>query len=283
MKREWETPDLEAVVKRLEKVESQNRRLKWAGGLVLVVLCAVVLMGQASPKKRIVEAEQFILRDVDGNMRAFLSLVEDSPSLVLHDKHGNPVVLLGVFQDGSPSLAFFDKQHNPCAVLSVSDGSPSLTLRDKDGKIRAKLSLFDDGSPSLALRDKDGKTRAELSTFGDGLPLLVLYDRHGKSRASLGVREDGTSGIEAEGFILRDTHGRGRVLLGVMKGKWGLYLFDLEEKLRASLLVGEEDRTWVSALSLVADGETRGMFGIVNGRPQLAILDREGKVIFRAP
>ncbi len=58
------TPDWTAVVERLEKLERQNRRMKQAGAVALVLAAAVLLIGQA-PRTRIVEANEFILKDSD--------------------------------------------------------------------------------------------------------------------------------------------------------------------------------------------------------------------------
>ena len=80
-----QTPDLQAVVERLGKVEKQNRRLRSVGIAVLVLVSAVLAIGQTVPKERILlEAEAFILRDKNGNDRAQLGVTEDgSPFLII--------------------------------------------------------------------------------------------------------------------------------------------------------------------------------------------------------
>ena len=69
-----QTPDLTAVVERLETVERQNRRMKRVGLIAIGLVGAVFVMGQAEPKSRVVEAEQFIVRDSRGQKRALLGL-----------------------------------------------------------------------------------------------------------------------------------------------------------------------------------------------------------------
>ena len=50
------------ITEHLEKLERQNRRMKQAGVVALIIAAAVLLMGQASPN-RTVEANEFVLRD----------------------------------------------------------------------------------------------------------------------------------------------------------------------------------------------------------------------------
>lgn len=63
---------VDALTHRLDRLERENRWLKRIGGVVLVGLAAVVLMGQAGPRNRIVEAEKFVLVDKGGKVRAVL-------------------------------------------------------------------------------------------------------------------------------------------------------------------------------------------------------------------
>jgi hypothetical protein len=65
-------------------------------------------------------------------------------------------------------------------LSTAADGSPSLSLSDKDGRTRALLATFPDGSPGLSLYDKDSKLRALLALLRDGSPRLRLFDAKGK-------------------------------------------------------------------------------------------------------
>jgi hypothetical protein len=86
-----QAPELAAVVARLEKVERQNRRLRGAGIAVLMLAVAGLLMGQALPKARIVEAEGFVLKDGAGKVRAELVVDKDGPGLELYGKNGKTI------------------------------------------------------------------------------------------------------------------------------------------------------------------------------------------------
>src|SRR5438094_759723 len=85
------TPDLAAVVARLERVENdnadlkrQNRRLKRAGVGLLLLGVAGLLAGAGQPAKT-VEAEKFVLLDTFGRPRAVLGITKsaDDPSVTL--------------------------------------------------------------------------------------------------------------------------------------------------------------------------------------------------------
>ena len=239
-----QTLDLQTVVERLEKVEAQNRRLKWAGVLVVVVVCAVVLMGQASPKKRVVEAERFILRDAGGNMRAWL----------------------GVDAKNWVGLSLFDKDEKPRVGLTVyADGSADLKLRDAEGTLRAGLEASADGKTNLVLYDVEERGRVGLFVLGDGLGGLSLYDAEGKNRVALGVESDGGPYLS---FF--DAGGKRRIGLNTTSDLPRVALNDADGVLRAVL----------GSTSL----ETIQTGAVTKRAPSsLVLFDKEGKVIFQAP
>ena len=111
-------PTMETLARRLDKVERENRWLKRAGVVALAVIAAVALMGQgirktAPPGKpgKIVGAEQFIVHDARGGVRAELgTLPNGTVRLVLYDR-GNPGetrVILSAGPETSPALSFSD-------------------------------------------------------------------------------------------------------------------------------------------------------------------------------
>jgi len=93
------TSELSGIMSRLEQVEKENRALKFVGTVILLVLGAVLLMAQ-SRTGRTVEAENFVLRDSRGNVRATLGIeLEDRPTLTLRDARGLPLVSLAGGED----------------------------------------------------------------------------------------------------------------------------------------------------------------------------------------
>lgn len=154
-----QTPDLTAVVTRLEKVERQNRRMKVGGIMVLLVAGVGLLMGQAMPKATTVEAEAFVVRDATGKQRAALHLAPDGgATLSLFDPAGIGRAALRVDREGSPDLTLIDQAATNRAVLRVGrNGSPGLALSDAAGKPRATLYVVSDGSGLLQLSNQDEK------------------------------------------------------------------------------------------------------------------------------
>jgi hypothetical protein len=63
----------EELERRLLSVEKQNRRLKQLGAALLVLVTSLIVMGEA-PSKKTVEANEFILPDSNGNVRAKLAV-----------------------------------------------------------------------------------------------------------------------------------------------------------------------------------------------------------------
>ncbi len=84
------------LIQRMERLERGNRRWKLAA-LVLLLSCLVLLLaGFDYPqpflvKARSVEAQNFVLRDSDGQIRARMAISEDGPRLSFFDEQGNVV------------------------------------------------------------------------------------------------------------------------------------------------------------------------------------------------
>ena len=68
--------EVEMLVGRLEKLERQNRGMRQGGSTALVLTAALLLMGQAAPKKtpfpktRTVDANEFVLKNSNGKVGA---------------------------------------------------------------------------------------------------------------------------------------------------------------------------------------------------------------------
>ncbi len=105
-------PILNTLTQRLDRLERENRRLKLVGAILLVALAAVGAMGQVLPKAvpKVVEAEQFIVRDTKGKIRASLDVVSGVPGLDLLDQNEKTRARLAVAAgDGAPNLDLFDR------------------------------------------------------------------------------------------------------------------------------------------------------------------------------
>ena len=87
--------EIQALATRVDRLEVQNRTWKLASTLLGLVIVAVILMGAKSADRvdpaviraRTVEAEDFVLKDADGNVHARLSL---SPDVKVNKLVGEP-------------------------------------------------------------------------------------------------------------------------------------------------------------------------------------------------
>jgi len=150
-------PTMDSLVKRLDLMEHQNRRLKRIGALVLVGITAMVLMGQAKPNKeaKVIEAEEIIIRDKDKQIRVSIS------SLGIHVLNAEEVT--SVFSDGIT----LGTRKLRLMVLSNTSTGPSLSLVDRQGNIRAILGA------SLEMTGTGAVTRRAESS-------LALFDQKGE-------------------------------------------------------------------------------------------------------
>ncbi len=101
------TLTLSAVTERLERLEKQNRRLKYVGAAALVLVSAAIHMGQAAPVPETIEARRFLVIDTKGEPRAALGVTEGGPTLALNDADGKLRAALTV-TEGGPALVLFD-------------------------------------------------------------------------------------------------------------------------------------------------------------------------------
>ena len=144
-----QTSDWQALTGRVDKLEKQNRRLKQAGAVALIIAAAVVLMGQASPP-RTVEANEFVLKDSSGTVRGRFSTYGQNTMLRLFDANGKSRLWLHV-----GGLVLWDNEGKTRAALSMNEEETILDLVGTNGS-GAHLGMDVDG-PGLILSDKDNK------------------------------------------------------------------------------------------------------------------------------
>lgn len=155
-------PTMEALVRRIDRLERETRWWKRATGLGLVLLAAMGVLGQAPGlgTAKTLDAERFNLRDAAGNLRGVLgSSADGATSLLLY---GPP----GVHQAG---------------LAVMPDGSASLFLGNPAGRTVTELTLYRDGTPTLVFRDRAGKTRSLVGASSDGAPFAYFLDAAGNN------------------------------------------------------------------------------------------------------
>jgi hypothetical protein len=150
------TPEssLEALANRVATLELQNRRLKKAGIASLVLIAAVIAMGQVQAS-RTLEANEFALKDGAGKARARLYMFRDrDPTLSLYDTGGVERVRLSQGKD-SVSLTFSNNlpERYGGLQLLLTPESSSLMLAGMKQQSVISLSTL---SPALNIHDSEG-------------------------------------------------------------------------------------------------------------------------------
>jgi hypothetical protein len=133
-------PTLDDLTTRLERLERQGRRWKRTAFVVLLGAVALAVMGQAPPHRlpKSLEAEEFVLRDSRGQVRASLGTAQGSNSTVLqfHGENGKPRTRITVASDGTSSLEVMDTGDHVRLLLGVREnGVPRIWLGNETGKI----------------------------------------------------------------------------------------------------------------------------------------------------
>jgi hypothetical protein len=146
-------PDLQAILERIGNLEAQNRRLRRGSIAIVVLLSTVILMGQAAPSPRVVEAQRFILKDSDGNVRGWMGTIGKGSELSLGNVNAQPMMRLIVSTDAS-DLHFFGSRKSGMN-LGLDSGNPDISMMGAEGNGRAGIAFGKDG-PALTLEDGTG-------------------------------------------------------------------------------------------------------------------------------
>jgi hypothetical protein len=193
-----QTPDWQAVLERLDRLERQNRLWKGLALVLLVSLGAGVLMGGGDPPAPpLLAARKLQLLDGNGKARAELALNRHGqPTLFFYDGNGKERAELGLGKDGGPEFLGFSKGNKNWMRCGVGDDGGFVNLWNAESKrcFRAGpdgVFLY----PRLVLTDEDGKARLIMDTFEDdgvNQPRFALMNAEGTAgRISLVVNQQG--------------------------------------------------------------------------------------------
>jgi hypothetical protein len=214
------------------------RRFAAAALVAAAVATVVALVAIIKPKggASVVEAERFVVRDKNGQVRAELGVEPDgtgvelkllapdgkeradlfasaiSSLFTLYDESGEAGIDMLVTHLVSGFHVDENKSGNRFAV-SVRDNKLEMGLTKRDGG-NLSLAVGDRGAPYLALFDKQHQRIGLAVDEGDGASALTLSDQDGHDRAVLGSTDiegekTGNSERTAESsLVLFDKEGR---------------------------------------------------------------------------
>jgi len=156
--------------RRLMPTNRRRRSARAFGVLALTLVLGSLLHSckgemDTAGNARSIEAERFVLVDKAGRRIAELAPAKDGlPALVFMDEQGRDRIRLALRSADSPVLSFHGPHGQVAASLALAEGSPLLTIHDRQGRRRAVFTTSEDGAPSLSLFDAEGKARAVLGS-----------------------------------------------------------------------------------------------------------------------
>ena len=174
------------MLERLERLERSNRRLKICGLTALAVLAAVGLMGQARPAPQTVEAQEFVVKDAGGVVRARLGASQSGASLNLAHEGGRANLVVSGGRGQGAHLAVSDSAGKVKGLLLLTPETVGLYLSpvDATGPPRSPRVVFEvlsQGTGGFAFYDRNGQTRALLGAVADdGSSVVAVQDAAGK-------------------------------------------------------------------------------------------------------
>jgi hypothetical protein len=143
---------LEPMLKRLGRLERENRRWKLLGLCLIAILGLIVSLGaQSKPAVlEVIAAKKFLLVDDIGNVKAHLGTDAAGVQLALYGPNENRIAFLV----GAAS-AFFELSagENRASIMTGGDVTSAVSLNSADGSAAFAL-----GPPLLVFAGKDEKT-----------------------------------------------------------------------------------------------------------------------------
>jgi hypothetical protein len=177
----------ESLTKRLDSWEREKRHLLAVG--LVVVLASAGLMTHASHlgrRPKVLEAEQFVVRDASGQIRAQLALQKDgTPQLSLYDSQGRDQLVLRGLNDDAATIYLCERGEVRATMSAMSNGSSSVSLIDKDRGTTTGMYVGPDKTTGLTLRND--KSEVQLRVAGDGQAGVRVVDSAGKEAGRLGT------------------------------------------------------------------------------------------------
>lgn len=176
-----------ALLHRVDALETDNRKLRRHGRVLMVVTAVLLGLGIALVMTAarhgmpgfvpdVVEAREFLLRDSNGRVRgAWGSDDAGAIRLVLQSERSGSNIKLSLLQDGSSGLTFSDSAGTARMVLAVlPDHTVNVVFGDERGVARTVFGLSPDGGSTLVFADRGGSTKSALGVDSRGRPVLSL-------------------------------------------------------------------------------------------------------------
>lgn len=270
----------------MEERISRLERERWIlrGILALALACAGILIvagfsggadDKAGPGRFTqIDAGHIVLRDSDGQMRAWLGIAEGGPRLIFFDGAGQQRLGVGMTRLGDPALAVYDPGENQRVVLGIVEEWPGLVIRDAQGRKRVALYSHEDWG-SLYFYDREEARRTGIGQFGEAAA-LNLCDDDGKDRVGMTADRRGSS------LSFFDSGRTKRIGMGLrVKDAPAMGFFDEEGQAVVSLTTP----TKAPVLRMFGTNRIEVAFGFeaTNKMPRAEFLDPDRRPLWRVP
>ena len=176
--------DNNTLLKRLEKLERGNQRLKIVVTSVFCVLIAMILLGATKWEKEIA-TESLNIVDENGNeVAGFIASTFGCGLNFFQPKEfGDMRLWMGMTKEG-PAVSFFNSNRDKSMEMKLTrKGEPGICFFDSDGKLRILLYVLDK-RPGITFFDSNQKQRITIAVVEEG-PGIVLFDSNGNIIESL--------------------------------------------------------------------------------------------------
>lgn len=283
---ETQTPDWQAVMERLDRLERANRQWRVVATASLAIMVLLSLLGataQRVPDE--IRARAFVVVASDGRSQARLGAsAQGMPELVLYDPKGIERANLSLTRYGDPKLSLRDEDDTAGAWLGATHLQLSTRL-DNGGKASASMGFRDSTFPQVSVwregahafmeaassakinvSERGGFSALMTSNYLLGGPGISLFRKPGEGAKLY------SSDVLENGPILELLHdGKIRAFIALDKeGSPQFQMSDETGKTRAAL--GHVDLEEIPT-------------GTVSKRPasSLVLFDKDGKVLWKAP
>jgi hypothetical protein len=178
------------LLKRIQRLESENLKMKWLGGLLAIFLVAMLVVGHVTKISVIqaneIHAREFILNDDSGGVLARLRHNHLQTCLELNGKSKVSQAYLCVGDDYGSDLGLFNQHGADRAFLSAGTQtleplgylSPGLMIGQRDGENLITATL--DPEAELTVGHGDKKGSIVISSVASK-PTIRVLDGNGKT------------------------------------------------------------------------------------------------------
>jgi hypothetical protein len=131
--------------------------LSWFGAATVGGLMVAVVVGASGPPK-VVEAQDFVLRDAQGQLRGSFRVQDGRAIFSLLDGAGRSTGTFSVAEDGRAILSLGQTEGTSrkfVALLRAPDGSPGIVLQG-EGKKTVAMAIPNDNDPAMQMTSKTG-------------------------------------------------------------------------------------------------------------------------------